>query len=137
MKKRRVNLLRVLVLAAGLTLPILIGLAIHNTRANTQEVELRNVQSAVLTMMADNGISALPHPVTVSTNDMSAFPDVLTSPREKGLLDGDKPGYVLYGHDKIPDQDPETLYYYLSFETTRWFYTVTSDGTVLQSSGPE
>ncbi|MFQ5860603.1 MAG: hypothetical protein ACE5IG_03525 [Dehalococcoidia bacterium] len=134
MKKRRLSLFRVLVLLVGLALPILIAVTMNNTRANTREVELRHVQVAVQTMMAHNGITSLPHPVTVPTNDMSAFPDMLTSPKEKGLLEADKPGYVLYGHDLVRDGGSEALYSYVNFATTQWYYAVVSDGTVFQSS---
>ena len=37
--------------------------------------ELSNIQAAVTSMMVDNQLSILPHPVAVATDDMTAFPD--------------------------------------------------------------
>lgn len=94
--------------------------------------ELRYIQSAVTSMMADNNITSLPHPVTVPTTDMGRFPDAVTPSEQKGLEAGDKPGYLLYGHDKTHDGKAEPTVDYLAFSKTRWAYTVASDGTVTQ-----
>lgn len=95
-----------------------------------QRNELGQLQSAVTEMMLDNGIIRLPHPVGEPTQDMGSFPDFITSPEEKGMLEGDKPGYLLYGHDKVADGDADLTVNYIPFPGTRWAYTVDEDGTV-------
>lgn len=98
--------------------------------------ELRFIQSAVTTMMTHNGLTEIPNPVTEATRDMEAFPDATTSPLLKGLFAEDKPGYVLYRHDTMADGAPEGTVDYLRFATTRWYYTVERDGTVVQWETP-
>ena len=94
--------------------------------------ELRQIQSAVLNMMTHNEISSIPNPVSDPTNDLQRFPDVLTPPLEKGLLAGDKPGYLLYGHDNTRDGLAESSLSYVRFADSRWTYTVNDAGTVRQ-----
>ncbi|MFC2040388.1 type IV pilin protein, partial [Chloroflexota bacterium] len=43
------------------------------------ETELSNIQSAVTALMTDNGLTALPNPVGVATDDMGAFPDATSA----------------------------------------------------------
>ena len=102
-----------------------------------QNRELHIIQLAVVSMMVDNHISTIPDPVTVPTNDMGAFPDATALPEAKGLLVGDKAGYLLYGHDKTPDGEPEPIVNYVTFAKTTWTYTVTSDGTLIQDDKAE
>ena len=66
------------------------------------------------------------------TSDLSRFPDVLTEPGLKGMLEGDLPGYVLYEHDLIADGLPEATVSYVRFIEGRWTYTAARDGTVTQ-----
>ena len=94
--------------------------------------ELRQIESAVLLMMTHNKINSIPNPVSDPTNDLRRFPDVLTPPLEKGLLAGDKPGYVLYGHDNTRDDLADPAVSYVRFADGRWTYTVAADGTVTQ-----
>ncbi len=63
---------------------------------------------------------------------MSQSPDVATSAQEEGLLNGDKGGYVLFGHDNTPDGVPEGNVDYLRFSQTMYAYTVTADAEVIQ-----
>ncbi len=97
-----------------------------------QKVELRNVQQAVSIIMADNQLAVIPNPVAVPTNDMTSFPDATTPPEAKGLLQGDRPGYVLHGHDVTQDGQSEPTIDYLNLPRTTWTYTVTRDGVVVQ-----
>ena len=106
-------------------------------REEAQKLELRSVQQAVFIMMADNEITILPNPVVLPTSDMSIFPDATTSPEVKGLLQGDKPGYVLHGHDRTRDGQPEPEVDYIGSQYTTWIYTVTRAGTVLQGDEAE
>lgn len=104
------------------------------------ETELANVQSAVVAMMVDNGISQLPNPVTKATLDMGAFPgtsvcgvDKLEDPNGKLYIRGqDKSGYLLYGHDITADGDNTLLVDYLTVRYTMGTYTVDKYGTVTQ-----
>lgn len=72
------------------------------------EQELVDIQNAVREMILENNLTTLPNPVTIATNDMSAFPDatsVAGTPDKAVDPDGDaydandKDGYLLYGHD--------------------------------------
>jgi len=76
--------------------------------------ELSEVQSAVVGCMQVHGLKTLPHPVTVATNDMGAFPDAtsVAGSIDKQKTDfggrytsGDKKGYVLYQDDLQGDGD--------------------------------
>ena len=89
------------------------------------QTELHNVQTAVLAMMADNGISTFENPVGVATNDMGAFPDATT-------VHGLATGYLLYGHDKDEDGTADTNY--LTWQSTVGTYTCDEFGTVTQTS---
>jgi len=54
------------------------------------ETELSNIQSAVVAMMVDNGLSTLHNPVTTATNDMTKFPDASGTYVLYGLVRGDQ-----------------------------------------------
>jgi hypothetical protein len=103
--------------------------------------ELANVQTAVVAMMVANGLSALPNPVTVATNDMSAFPDATSACGIDKVndLDGnayqaglDKDGFLLYGHDITADGAQTGLINYMAVQATMGTYTVDASGTVTQ-----
>ena len=109
------------------------------------ETEFANIQTAVVAMMVDNQLAALPVPVGTSTNDMSAFPDAATTAAAKGTgtFLGTKAGYLLYQHEIIVDVDGDgvydvgdgdgvTLVNYVATRYTTKYYTVTADGTVTQ-----
>ena len=104
--------------------------ALYQSRAKNNELNL--IQSAVRTMMHHNEISSIPRPVSDPTNDLQRFPDVVTPPLEKGLLAGDKPGYVLFGHDNLRDDLADSAVNYMEFADSRWTYTAAADGTVTQ-----
>ncbi len=106
------------------------------------ETELANVQSGVRIMMFQNGLSELPNPVTIPTNDMSAFPDTSICGIDK-LLDFqgnayvssyDKDGYTLYKHDAFGDADIEGYVNYVEerYSYTEGTYTVDEYGVVTQ-----
>ena len=102
--------------------------------------ELSNIQSAVTSMMTDNRLETLPHPVTVATDDMGAFPDATsvvvtekkTDPDGTPYAVGDKNGYILYQHDVIGDSAQTGLVNYVATDTTKGTYTVDANGTVDQ-----
>ena len=117
--------------------------------------ELDAVSAAVATLMADNGLSVIPNPVTASeppcttgTTAMTRFPDTASAagtvdkPADPGgrVYDlGDKDGYVLFGHDILADLLPSTVVSYVRFVRSVWCYTVEPDGYVRQydESGAE
>ena len=101
------------------------------------DTELENVRTAVVQMMVDNELAALITPVTVATDNMSAFPDTTAAASKLNdvlgtAYDGsDKAGFILYQHDRIADSSDNTsLVNYVATATTKGTYTVTADGTV-------
>ena len=126
---------RVLLLLAVFVTVALVGMAtnaLHRGEDNLAASELRLIQAAVLTLMTHNGITTIPEPVSEPTSDLRRFPDVSTPPGEKGMLEGDLPGYVLYEHDMTADGLPEATVSYVRFAAGRWTYTADRDGTVTQ-----
>ena len=122
-----------------------VGRFIGRGEAEAADTELSNMQSAVVAMMVDNGISSLPNPVdTTRTNDMNAFPDTSTTldagagdkdkdPNGNNYVAADKDGYILYQHDIIGEGSATTgLVNYTAANTTAYWYTVDSAGTVTQ-----
>ena len=120
-----------------------------------RRAELRGVSSAVLAMMADNGLTEIPDPKNyegdIATNYMGddpdtegeaeGFPDAATTAAEKGYTGTSTPkdGYLLYQHDLI-STDNSTEYAtvdYFNVLTTRYYYTCEADGTVRQFDGPD
>ncbi len=122
----------------------------------SRRTELRNVASAVLTMMKSVDLTEIPAPMNfaggVATNLMGddpdtgetveGFPDITATAEERGYSGTGTPrdGYVLYGHDKISidDTDNTTQFEsvdYISALTTSYYYTSEADGTVHQFDG--
>ena len=102
--------------------------------------ELANIQIAVIAMMVDNNLSHLPNPVTIATNDMSAFPDAslcgidkISDPNGNTYTFGqDKDGYILYAHDITGDADSTAVVNYLTTRYSKGTYIVDASGTVTQ-----
>jgi len=88
------------------------------------ETELSNIQTAVVSMMTDNGLSKLDTPVPEGsdTNDMHVFPDT-TAAADKG----DDPDGNAY-------QAGATLVNYVAVRYTKGTYWCDDDGTVHQES---
>lgn len=112
--------------------------------------EWRDVQAAVKTMMAENGLTELPYPRNaageVAFNDMTVFPDAISDwteevggkkadPKGSKYIDGDKAGYLLLGHDITGDGKLTGLVDYLKLKTTKYYYTCEADGQVRQFGG--
>ena len=121
-----------------------VGRFIGRGESEAAATELSNVQTAVISMMVDNGLSELPNPVLVATSDMSAFPDAtsvagsadkLTDPSGVTYLasPADADGYILYQHD-ITGGGLGALVNYTATATTKGTYTVDASGTVAQAS---
>jgi len=125
------------------------------------ETEFANVQTAVISMMVDNGASSITG-VATSTNDMNLFPDTTTTVAAKGadgpfvaaaIANGDitagVDGYLLWGHQMVTDVNGDGIYdvgtdsmlggdattgtvKYVGTQITTKYYTVDNDGTVHQ-----
>lgn len=110
-----------------------------------RRAEFRAVLQAVADMMKDNNLGAIPHPIDfesgVAVKEMSAFPDVRTTAKEKGYTGTGTPlaGYVLYLHDKIVADNTSSYQTmrYIDKAVTEYYYTCEADGTVRQFGGPE
>jgi len=128
-----------------------VGRFIGRGEEEAKDTEFANVQSAVVAMMVDNGLSQLPAGFVASpgTNDMSAFPhatavcgtDKVTDP--DGYLyslAADSPGYVLYQHDisgSGPPANPNQIdVNYVATGNTTYNYWVDASGTIYQSANP-
>jgi type IV pilus assembly protein PilA len=117
-----------------------VGRFIGRGQTEAGETEFANIQSAVVSMMVDNQLSTLPHPVLVATDNMSLFPDAtsvcgtdkLLDPNGNGYGAGDKDGYILFQHDVTADNATTNLVNYVATEITKGTYTVDSLGTVTQ-----
>ena len=118
-----------------------VGRFIGRGETEAAATELSNVQSAVVAMMVDNGISTLANPVLAATANMSAFPDT-TGAASKGkdpngntYVAADKAGFILFQHDIIGDGSNSTsLVNYTATVTTKGTYYVNSQGTVTQNT---
>jgi len=96
-----------------------VGRFIGRGQTEAAETELANIQSAVVSMMVDNGIDLLPNPVTTTaTADMSKFPSPSTS---------NATNYVLYGYTG------NATWNYVQTQMTTKKYTVDAQGTVTQA----
>jgi len=120
-----------------------VGRFLNAGQREARATELSNVQSAITSMMVDNNLAMLPHPVDTSgnaTKDMAAFPDLSVCGTEK-LRDAlgnlyvhgvDKDGYILYQHDRIAGSGTDNLTNYTVQRFTSSYYTVDAYGTVSQ-----
>jgi len=110
-----------------------------------RRAEFRAVIEAVADMMEDNNIEMIPSPVNymdgIAVNEMTAFPDAVTTAEEKGYTGSGTPldGYILYEHDRITadnTSDYQTMTY-IDKPITEYYYTCKSDGSVRQFDGPD
>jgi prepilin-type N-terminal cleavage/methylation domain-containing protein len=121
-----------------------VGRFIGRGETEAKETEFSNIQSAVHAMMADNEIGSLLNPVSLEanrTNDMTIFPDASFCGTDK-IRDiygnnfqafFDKNGYILYRHDRLGDgSNSANLTNYVAKQTTSYWYTADSQGTITQ-----
>ena len=118
-----------------------VGRFIGRGESEAGETEFANVQSAVVAMMTDNGLSALPTAVNATaTNNMSRFPDT-SAVGAKGadangtnFSAGDGIGFVLYRHDITADGSnlSADLVNYVATQYTKGTYTCDAAGTITQ-----
>ncbi len=116
-----------------------VGRFIGRGETEAGETELSNIQSAVVAMMVDNGLSQLPTAVNVTaTNNMSQFPDT-SAVGDKGndaagtaYAAGDGTGFVLFQHDVTGGGSNTSLVNYTATQYTKGTYIVDESGTVEQ-----
>ena len=118
-----------------------VGRFIGRGEGEAADTEFANVQSAVVALMTDNGVSALPNPQGTATSNMSLFPDAtsvagsadkLNDPTGTAYDASDKTGFILYQHDLTSDTTDNVTSNYVATETTKGTYTVDAQGTVTQ-----
>ncbi len=110
-----------------------------------RRAELRDVSSAVTTMMTNNNnLTEIPNPMNyaggTASNDMTAFPDSTSAATVDKVNDpdgtayqaGDKEGYLLYSHDITADDAQTGLVNYITTPAMTYYYTCEADGTVRQ-----
>jgi len=120
-----------------------------------RRTEYRNVQSAVIALMTNSNLTTIPNPKDyaggAAINDMTDFPDAVSSwdavaaplegketdPDGNSYAEGDKAGYILYGHDITGDGAQTGLVNYVTMTKTRYHYTCEADGTIRQFSKPD
>jgi len=122
-----------------------VGRFIGRGEEEAAETELSNIQTAVIAMMTDNNLAALPNPVGTATDNMSLFPDPTSAtaaggtgvkakdPTGTNYEADDKNGYILYGHDLAADSSANVTVNYVAMEKTTKKYTVDASGTVTQA----
>ena len=124
-----------------------VGRFIGAGETEAQETEFANIQTAVHSMMVDNGIATLPAgfvdgTVISATNDMTKFPHETAVCETAKLIDplgyyyavaSDKAGFILYGHDITGGDAQTALVNYVATATTTCWYSVDASGTVTQS----
>ena len=120
-----------------------VGRFIGRGESEAADTEFSNIQTAVVSMMVDNQISTLPHPVIVATDNMSEFPDLIsacmtlnekvTDPTGTAYQANDKDGFILYGHDLDANDSDNVTVNYVAMEKTTKTYTVDASGTVTQA----
>ena len=94
-----------------------VGRFIGRGETEAAATEVTNVQTAVISMMVDTGVSTVPSYVTSATSNMSVFPNPAGSVN------------VLYSCN-VSGEDVN----YVASETTKGTYTVGKLGTVTQAS---
>ena len=123
-----------------------VGRFIGRGETEAAETEFSNIQTAVVSMMVDNGLSELPTGFVLeagATDNMSLFPHataVAGSTNKENDPDGDaytgsdKDGYILYQHDIAADNSTAPTVNYVASEQTKGTYYVDASGTVTQDS---
>ncbi len=124
----------------------------RNMSETEAQKELSDIQTAVHAMMVDNQLSRLPNPVTVATNDMTAFPDLtsvagsadkLRDPKGFAYeVTTDKNGYIMFGHDitgsaSVDPNPDQAEVNYVATGSTSLLYIVDASGTVTQVTAGE
>jgi len=124
-----------------------VGRFIGRGEQEAADTEMSNIQTAVVAMMVDNGLSKLATPVEDAadrTRTMTAFPDTTAAASKGADPDGtpydasDKAGFILYQHDLTGGDGSAVLKLvnYVAANATAYWYTVDPSGTVVQYDAP-
>ncbi|HUU64636.1 MAG TPA: type II secretion system protein [Dehalococcoidales bacterium] len=124
-----------------------VGRFIGRGEEEAADTEFSNIQTAVISMMTDNGLSELPAgyvdgTVIAATDNMSLFPHSTAAcvtvkkidPNGNPYTASDKAGYVLYQHDIAADNSTATTVNYVATGQTKGTYYVNASGTVTQAT---
>jgi len=127
-----------------------VGRFIGRGEDEAADTEFSNIQSAVIAMMTDNQLSALPAgtfpaDTAAATDNMSLFPSTAaTAAGGTGAKDkdpngddyeaADKNGYILYQHDITGNGSDNVTVNYVATEVTKGTYYVDSMGTVTEAT---
>ena len=129
-----------------------VGRFIGRGETEAAATEKTNIQTAVIAMMTDNGLSSLPTgfiddtALLLATDNMSKFPHETAAtaaagagvkskdPNGDDYVLADKDGYILYQHDIIGDGLTTGLVNYVAQEMTKGTYYVDASGTVEQKT---
>jgi len=109
-----------------------------------RRAEFHAVIQAVADMMKDNNLAEIPSPINfedgVAVNELTAFPDAITTAEEKGYTGTGTPsdGYILYEHARVTADNTSDyqVMSYIDKPVTEYYYTCEADGTVRQFDGP-
>ena len=108
-----------------------VGRFLGRGQTEADKAELHNVQSAVIALMTDHGITQFDTPVA-STADMTAFPATANNTGETTAV-GSVDGYLLRGHDKDKSDAAADNINYVTFDTTACAYVADTFGTITQT----
>ena len=125
-----------------------VGRFIGRGETEAADTEFSNIQTAVISMMTDNGLNELPTgyvdgTVIAATDNMSLFPHSTAAcgtsakqydPDGNAYTGSDKDGYILYQHDIAADNSTATTVNYVAMEQTKGTYYVDAYGTVTQAT---
>ena len=109
-----------------------------------RRAEFHAVIQAVADMMKDNNLAEIPSPINfedgVAVNELTAFPDAITTAEEKRYTGTGMPsdGYILYEHARVTADNTSDyqVMSYIDKPVTEYYYTCEADGTVRQFDGP-
>ena len=109
-----------------------------------RRAEFHAVIQAVADMMKNNNLAEIPSPINfeggVAVNELTAFPDAITTAEGKGYTGTGTPsdGYILYEHARVTADNTSDyqVMSYIDKPVTEYYYTCEADGTVRQFDGP-
>ncbi len=125
-----------------------VGRFLGRGQEEARRAEGHDINTAVMALMVENSLSAIPVPATanttpctVGTQDMTAYPDSAsvagssnkqTDPAGTTYTASDQNGYMLFAHDLTADSGTSVLINYINFDNTTYCYTIDANGTVHQ-----
>ncbi len=120
----------------------------EEARQEAQRAEFSSIQAAVQSLLIDNELVGLPHPVSansppcaIGTQDMRAFPDTgsvagsadkLEDSAGNAFTASDAGGWFLWGVDVTGNSDTTATVNYTNLNITRFCYAVDGSGEINQ-----